>query len=447
MKQKNECSSIVGESKSIRGICRRIGKFAKTDHTVLIQGETGLGKELVAEAIHFHSKVSNGPFIKVNCAALPENLLESELFGHIKGAFTNAHISRKGRFEEAQNGTILLDEIGTMSLFGQAKLLRVLQEKEFQSVGSSATIRTNARIIATTNVPMEKAVAEGDFRADLYYRLNMVPIYISSLRERREDIPLLIYHFLKECCAETNRNIYGFSRQVFEDIMDFDWPGNVRQLKNFVRYCILNEDTNIVQPESRPYGIVKETAGKPCEKKTLLFDGVSLKTSLKFIEGQIIRDILLQVKGKKSQVARILKIDKRNLTYFLNKHNLGAPEKSQQIPFTSFAEKRISKRLGLSLPLLLHFSGGVNSSYEKSIVFTEDVSNLGLRFNLLFPPPGHQVRFSLMMSDSLENMKGKICWFRKKDFSGYTVGAEIVKNNNLTKFLKESLSSSPICPR
>lgn len=435
--------AIIGESKSMRQLCRTIGKFAKTDYTVLIQGETGVGKERVAEAIHIHSKVSHGPFLKVNCAALPDSLIESELFGHIKGAFTDARISRKGRFEEAQRGTILLDEIGTMSLFGQAKMLRVLEDKEFQPVGSSTTIRTNARIIATTNTPLEKAIAEGDFRADLYHRLNMVPIHIPPLRERKGDIPLLLYHFLREFCAETSKDIYGFSREVFEHIIDFDWPGNVRQLKNFVKYCVVNEDSRIVQPESCYYGIAKETAGELPEDKPVLFDGISLKSSLRAIEGQIIRHVLSLVKGKKSQAARVLKIDNRNFSYFLKKHNLGLSEKSQEIPFTSFAEKRRSNRLSLSLPLFLHFSGVcVNSPYEKSIIFTENVSNFGLRFNLLFPPPGQQVGFSFMMRDSLEKMEGNICWCRKKDFLGYTIGAKIVKNNNLARFLKESFPSS-----
>ena len=438
-------SAIIGESKAIRQVCQTIGKFAKTDYTALIQGETGVGKERVAEAVHNHSKVSHGPFIKVNCAALPDSLIESELFGHIKGAFTDAHISRKGRFEEAQGGTILLDEIGTMSLFGQAKLLRVLEDKKFQLVGSSTTIRTNARIIATTNIPLEKAVAEGDFRADLYHRLNMVPIYVPPLRKRRGDIPLLVYHFLREFCAETNKDIYGFSRELFEHIIDFDWPGNVRQLKNFARYCIMNEDTRIVQLESCSYGIAKEAAGELLEGKhqPVLFDGVSLKSSLRAIEGQIIRHVLSLVKGKKSQAARVLKIDNRNFSYFLKKHNLGCSEKSQEMPFTSFAEKRRSNRLSLSLPLFLHFSGVcVNSPYEKSIIFTENVSSFGLRFNLLFPPPGQQVGFSFMMRDSLEKMEGNICWFRENDFSGYTIGAKIVKNNSLARFLKESLPST-----
>ena len=442
-------STIIGESKAIRQICQTIGKFAKTDHTFLVQGETGVGKERVADAIHIHSKVSHGPFIKVNCAALPDSLIESELFGHIKGAFTDAHISRNGRFEEAQGGTILLDEIGTMSLFGQAKLLRVLQDKEFQPVGSSTTIRTNARIIATTNIPLEKAIAEGDFRADLYHRLNMVPIHIPPLRERRGDIPLLVYHFLREFCAETSKDIYGFSREVFEHIIDSNWPGNIRQLKSFVRYCIVNEDARIVQPESCSYGIAKEAAGELSEvQKPVLFDGVSLKSSLRAIEGQIIREVLSLVEGKKSQAARVLKIDKRNLSYFLKKHNLGLSEKSQEIPVTSFAEKRKSNRIGLSLPISLHFSGVcVNSPYEKSIIFTEDVSDFGLRFNVSFPPPCHQVGFSFMMRDSIEKVEGNICWFRKKDFSGYTIGAKIVKNNNLARFLKESLSSTFLLSR
>lgn len=435
-------SAIIGESKAIRQVCQTIGKFAKTDHTVLIQGPTGVGKELVSKALHAHSNVSHGPFIKVNCATLPDNLIESELFGHIKGAFTDAHISRKGRFEEAQSGTILLDEIGTMSFFGQAKLLRVLEEKEFQPVGSSSTIKCNARIIATTNVHLEKAVAKGNFRADLYHRLNMVPIYIPPLQKRRGDIPLIVYHFLEKFCAETKKDIYGFSREVFEHIMNSDWPGNVRQLRNFVGYCVIAEDTRIIQPESCSYDIREKTAGELPEYKPELFDGLSLKTSLRVIEGQIIRYALSLAKGKKSQAALVLKIDKKNLSYFLKKHSLGRPEKSQEIPFASFAEKRSSNRLSLSLPLSLHLSRGANSPYEKSIIFTKDVSSRGLRFNLLFSPP--DIRVSFMMPGFLEKIKGRICWLRKKDFSGYTIGAEIAQNNNLARFLKESLSSSSI---
>jgi DNA-binding NtrC family response regulator len=435
-------STIIGESKAIRQVCQTIGKFAKTDHTVLIQGPTGVGKELVSKALHAHSNVSHGPFIKVNCAVLPDNLIESELFGHIKGAFTDAHISRKGRFEEAQSGTILLDEIGTMPFFGQAKLLRVLEEKEFQPVGSSTTIKCNARIIATTNVHLEKAVAKGNFRADLYHRLNMVPIYIPPLQKRREDIPLIVYHFLEQFCAEIKKDICGFSREVFEHIMNSDWPGNVRQLKNFVGYCVIAEDTRIIQPESCPYDIREKTAGELLEYNPELFDGLSLKTSLRDIEGQIIRYVLSLAKGKKSQAALILKIDKRNLSYFLKKHSLGLPEKSQKIPFASFAEKRSSNRLSLSFPFSLHLRRGANSPYEKLIIFTKDISSRGLRFNLPFSPPDRQIRVSFMMPGFLEKIKGRICWLRKKDFSGYTIGAEIAKNNKLAKFLKERLSSS-----
>jgi transcriptional regulator with PAS, ATPase and Fis domain len=440
-------SAIIGESKAIRQICSVIGKFAKTDYTVLIQGDTGVGKERVAEAIHAHSKVSEGPLVRVNCAALPDSLIESELFGHIKGAFTGASISHKGLFETAQNGSILLDEIGAMSLLGQAKLLRVLQEKEFHPVGSSTTIRTNARVIATTNTPLEKAIADGSFRADLYHRLNMVPIHIPPLCERKEDIPLMIYYFMKEFCAETNKDIHGFTRSVFEDIMDFDWPGNVRQLKNFVRYCILNEDTQIVQPESRPYSAHKETAGEHSENKALLFDGVSLKTSLRLMEGQIICQVLSLVKGQKSEAAGILKIHRKNLSYFLKKHDLGEwGLRNRKESFNAgFIEKRRAERRALSVPISLHFSGGRVSapSDGKWIVFTEDISSRGLRFGIPFPPPGHIVHLSLRVPH-FEKVEGRICWSRKKELSRYMIGAEIPGGYDLAQSLREPPDSHPL---
>jgi transcriptional regulator with GAF, ATPase, and Fis domain len=429
-------TSIIGESKAIRRICRTIGKFAKSDYTFLIQGDTGVGKERIAEAIHAHSLRPDGPFVKVNCAALPDGLIESELFGHIRGAFTGAHSSRMGLFAKGQNGTILLDEIGAMSPSGQAKLLRVLQEKEFQPVGSSSAVRTNARIIASSNTLLERAAADGSFRPDLYHRLNIVPIHIPPLRERREDIPLLIHHFLKEYCAELDLDIYGFNRQVFENMMNFDWPGNVRQLENFVAYCVVKEDTRIVQAESCPYVIDKTTEADTLHKELSLFDNISLKSSLVLIEGRIIQDVLLQVKGKKSEAARILKIDKKNLAYFLKKHNLGGRECASPLSRIPFTEKRRVGRLDFSVPVSFHFPEENNrlTSHHESIVFTEDISSRGLRFSIPFSPPHHEVHLALNGSARLEEIEGRVCWSSQRG-AQYVVGTEVLKGFDLTRLL------------
>ena len=431
----------------MRHVREKISKFAKTDDTILIQGETGVGKELVADAIHASSRVSHGPFVKVNCAAIPETLLESELFGHRKGAFTDAYASRKGQFEEAQNGTILLDEIGLMSLFAQAKLLRVLQDKEFQPVGSPITVRTNARIIATTNVNLEKAVAKGRFRSDLYYRLNEIPIYIPSLRERKEDVPPLIDHFLNEFCAELGKVICGLSLETFENLINFDWPGNVRQLKSFIKYAATAETSRIIQLKNIPCSLKKkhDVDAFP-QKGSSLFDGNSLKTSLMTIERRIILEALAHARGKKSKAARILKIDRRNLEYYLRKHNMGFPGKTQEIPFV--AEKRQCKRVSVSLPICYCFKNGRGGrqAHRKSVTFTEDISNSGLRFSLFSPPFGEidkKVLLSIQASGSHMDIEGRVRWVRKNNISRYCMGAEFIGIEASTKASILSLLAPP----
>jgi len=304
--------SIIGQSAQIREVCRLIGLVAQTDATVLIQGESGTGKELVAQAVHFHSRRSARPLIKVNCAALTETLLESELFGHRKGAFTGAIQDRKGRFKLADGGTIILDEIDSLSLPGQAKLLRVLQEKEFEPVGDSTTMRVDVRVVAITNADLTRAIDEGRFREDLYYRLNAFPVRLPPLRERREDIPLLVRHFLQGCSASLRKRIVDIDFDALSLVVDYAWPGNVRELENTVEYAVILENEPLLGVGSLPDKLRREP--EPDR---------SLKRRLEIAERQIILEALLATKGVKNRAATLLGIDRRNFSYFLNKHGIG----------------------------------------------------------------------------------------------------------------------------
>src|SRR5947208_16572063 len=220
---------IVGESPKIRDVLRLAAAVAPTDATVLIYGETGTGKELLARSIHFQSPRANGPFVVVNCGAIPETLLETELFGHEKGAFTSAITSHVGRFERGQDGTIFLDEIADMSLSMQVKLLRVLQERVIERVGGNKPIDVNARVVAATNKDLKRAVADGRFREDLYYRLNVIAVHVPPLRDRKEDIPLLVDHFLSRFREKNHRQVTGTTRAALDALVEYDWPGNVRE--------------------------------------------------------------------------------------------------------------------------------------------------------------------------------------------------------------------------
>jgi len=230
---------IIGRSSGIRAVLRNIELVAPTDSTVLIYGETGTGKELIARAIHERSPRNSKPFVKLNCAAIPTGLLESELFGHEKGAFTGAIMQRMGRFELANHGTAFLDEIGEIALELQPKLLRVLQEREFERLGSARTIKTDARLIAATNRDLATCVQEGKFRADLFYRLNIFPIHAPALRERREDIPLLVRHFAQQCARRMNRTIDAIASETMEELVRYSWPGNIRELQNVIERSVI----------------------------------------------------------------------------------------------------------------------------------------------------------------------------------------------------------------
>jgi formate hydrogenlyase transcriptional activator len=235
----NEVCGIVGNSAALRRVLDNVKVVAPTDATVLINGETGTGKELIAEAVHKCSDRSNGPFVKVNCAAIPAGLLESELFGHERGAFTGAIARRVGRFELASRGTVFLDEIGEMPLELQPKLLRVLQEREFERLGDSRTLKSNARLIAATNRNLEDLVNEQKFRSDLYYRLNVFPVRVSALRERAEDIPLLVRHFVQQFSRRMNKSIDTIPSETMTALVRYPWPGNVRELQNVIERAVI----------------------------------------------------------------------------------------------------------------------------------------------------------------------------------------------------------------
>ncbi len=241
--------NIIGKSKKRLEIYRIIAKVATTDSTVLINGQSGTGKELIARAIHFNSPRRDKQFVPVDCAVLSENLLESELFGHVKGSFTGAITTKPGLFEVADGGTVFLDEVGNISLSIQAKLLRVLQEGEFTPVGGTKAKKVDIRLIAATNKDLEKMIKEGTFREDLYYRLNIVPIYLPPLKERQEDIPMLAMHFLREYADETGKALRGFTAEAIEKLIIYAWPGNVRELENVIERTLVMIDEEMVRPE------------------------------------------------------------------------------------------------------------------------------------------------------------------------------------------------------
>jgi DNA-binding NtrC family response regulator len=243
LKKKYQFSQIIGTSVKMQEVFKLIERVADTESTILVLGESGTGKELVAKALHYNSRRQFAPFVPVNCSALPESLLESELFGHRKGAFTGAINDKKGLFQEADGGTIFLDEVGSMSPMLQSRLLRVLQEREVRRVGDNVPVYVNVRVVAATNEPLEKRIKEGSFREDLYYRLNVIPIHLPSLSERRDDIPLLVSHFLKDKVHPRTGQPFQITRQAMEVLCAHNWPGNVRELENAIeRACALSED-------------------------------------------------------------------------------------------------------------------------------------------------------------------------------------------------------------
>lgn len=293
--------SMVGESSSMRQVYQIIAKVAPTDSTILISGESGTGKELAARAIHANSKRAQQPFMAVNCAALAESLLESELFGHEKGSFTGALGMKRGRLEIAQGGTVFLDEIGELAPPLQVKLLRVLQEHEFERVGGTRTMKTDIRLLAATNRDLEEAIAAGTFRQDLYYRLNVVQLEMPALRERREDIPLLANYFAGKHGEKCNRRVMGISPEAQARLLSYDWPGNVRELENAIERAVVLGSTELLLPEDLPEAVLeKESSFSPATTGTSYHDAVT-KT-----KKEIILDAMDQMRGNITDAAKLL---------------------------------------------------------------------------------------------------------------------------------------------
>ena len=262
LKKKYQFSQIIGNSARMQEVFRMIERVADTDSTVLLRGESGTGKELVARALHFNSRRQFHPFIPVNCSALPENLLESELFGHRRGSFTGAINDKKGLFQEADGGTILLDEIGTMPPLLQSRLLRVLQEREIRRVGDTIPIVVNVRVVAATNEALEQRVKDGKFREDLYYRLNVIPIELPALRERKDDIPLLVVHFLRERVHAATGQPFQVTRQAMEALVAYNWPGNVREMENAIERACALADSNLLRVDDLPPAVQRLASGQ-----------------------------------------------------------------------------------------------------------------------------------------------------------------------------------------
>ena len=313
LQDRHRIEGIIGESGPMLEVLSIVRRVAPSEATVLIRGESGTGKELIAKAIHFGSPRARGPLVKVNCAALPEALLESELFGHEKGAFTGALSSRQGRFELANGGTIFLDEIGDLPLHLQAKLLRVLQEREFEKVGSSRPVRVNVRIMAASHRPLEDLIKAGQLREDLYYRLNVVTIFIPPLRERRSDVALLLDHFLRQYAEKNGKTIRGLTPEGRDILLRYDYPGNVRELENIIERAVVLTRDDVIGSGDLPL-TVQELEVADGDRET------NLTVAVEALERRMIRDALARSDGIQTRAAELLGMGERALRYKLTKY-------------------------------------------------------------------------------------------------------------------------------
>jgi transcriptional regulator with GAF, ATPase, and Fis domain len=318
LKGKFSFENIIARSRKMLEIFDIVKQVAPTKAIVLLVGESGTGKELIANAIHYNSPRVGKPFIKVNCAALPETLLESELFGHEKGAFTGAYQTRIGRFEAADGGTLFLDEIGAMSLALQVKLLRVLQESEFERVGGNQTIRVDVRLIAATNIDLQKAVAENKFREDLYYRVNVIRIELPPLRERKEDIPFLVDHFIKKYAAENGRKVDGIDEEALAALLKYDFPGNVRELENIIESAVVLAKGSTITLDLLPPAL-----RNPKEEVSGIT--IPLGSTMSDVERLMIQATLKYTGGNRTEAARILKLGRRTLFRKIKEYGITSP--------------------------------------------------------------------------------------------------------------------------
>ncbi|MBN2298466.1 MAG: sigma-54-dependent Fis family transcriptional regulator [Deltaproteobacteria bacterium] len=327
LKARYKFENIIGTSDKMQRVFGMIDKVASTDSTVLILGESGTGKELVARALHYNSPRSQNPFVPVNCGAIPEELLESELFGHEKGAFTGAFRTRIGRFELANQGSILLDEVSEMSPNLQVKLLRVIQEREFERVGGVKSMKADVRIIAATNRNLEEEVVQGRFREDLYYRLNVIPITLPPLRERKEDIPLLIKHFLGKYGSDKPTSVKAFSKKAMSVLMQYRWPGNVRELENIVERMVVLCDGNEVELSDLPDKVLSgaATVDSDIPQIDLPESGIDLSTAVNEFEKSIIIQALNKSNWVKNRAAKLLHVNRTTLVEKIKKQKLQKP--------------------------------------------------------------------------------------------------------------------------
>lgn len=326
LNKKYKFDQIVGNSEQIQNVLRLVERVADSDSTVLVHGESGTGKELIARAIHYNSPRSTGPFIPINCGAIPAELLESELFGHIKGAFTGAIANRVGRFELADGGTLFLDEIGDLDPSLQVKLLRALQERKFEPVGSTKTVSVNVRVIAATNVNLEEAVDNGRFREDLFYRLNVIPITVPPLRERKSDIPLLLTHFIDIFNRSKNRGLTGINSDALESLINYAWPGNIRELENLVERLTILKGQGQVDLSDLPakYKSVK-TVSTDIGALDIPENGMDFNSAVDAYENALILKALEKTGWNRNQAASLLRLNRTTLVEKIKKKGLIPP--------------------------------------------------------------------------------------------------------------------------
>ena len=315
LKERYDFSQIIGTSGPMRQVYEQIAQVATTNTTVLVRGDSGTGKELIAHAIHYNSPRSKNAFIKVSCAALPDSLIEAELFGHEKGAFTGATARKKGRFELAEGGTLFLDEIGDINLSTQVKLLRVLQEKEFERLGGTASVKANVRVIAASNADLEKAIAAGTFREDLYYRLNVFSIFVPPLRERKTDILLLADSFLEKYTIEHGKSVKRIATPAIDMLMTYHWPGNVRELENCIERAVLVCNENVIHARHLPPSLQTGEASGTTAR-------VALADAVSSYEKDLIQDALKTTRGNRAQATKILDSTERIISYKIKKYEI-----------------------------------------------------------------------------------------------------------------------------
>ncbi len=317
LKSKYTFKNIIGQSGVMQDVFRAVEKVVDSNVTVLIQGESGTGKELIARAIHYHSKLrANKPFVAVNCSALPETLLESELFGHEKGSFTGASGRRIGKFEQANGGTIFLDEIGLMTPATQSKVLRILQEREFERVGSNELIKVDVRVISATNKNLEEEMKNGNFREDLYYRISVFPIKLPALRERKEDIPLISAYFLKKYCEQEGKDLQGINPDALDLLMAYNWPGNVRELENAIERAVVLASTKEITAKDLPAAV------RSLGEKRIYESDNTLASWIEKLEEEALRQALLECEGNISKTAKKLGIGRATIYRKAKKYGL-----------------------------------------------------------------------------------------------------------------------------